>query len=271
MSPRADGAARIGRVSTTELSDSHAHLDFPQFDRDRAQVMERAWRAGVVAVVNPGADLASSRRACDLAAREGRVWAAVGIHPHDAGQWAGAAEEIRRLARGPRVVAIGETGLDYYRMLSPAPVQQEAFAGHIALARELGLPLILHCRDAYPDMMEILRREKAGEVGGVLHCFSGDEEAARRALNMGFHLGFAGPVTFANAHNLRRVLRVVPLDRLLVETDCPYLAPEPWRGKRNEPAFVARVAEAVAQAKGVPPDRLASITTENARRLFRLP
>lgn len=271
MSPRADGAACIGRVSTTELSDSHAHLDFPQFDRDRAQVMERAWRAGVVAVVNPGADLASSRRACDLAAREERVWAAVGIHPHDAGQWAGAAEEIRRLARGPRVVAIGETGLDYYRMLSPAPVQQEAFAGHIALARELGLPLILHCRDAYPDMMEILRREKAGEVGGVLHCFSGDEEAARRALNMGFHLGFAGPVTFANAHNLRRVLRVVPLDRLLVETDCPYLAPEPWRGKRNEPAFVARVAEAVAQAKGVPPDRLASITTENARRLFRLP
>jgi TatD DNase family protein len=233
--------------------------------------MERAWRAGLVAVVNPGADLASSRRACDLAAREERVWAAVGIHPHDATQWGEAGAEIRRLAQAPRVVAIGETGLDYYRMLSPAHVQQEALVGHIALARELGLPLILHCREAYPDMMEILRREKAGEVGGVLHCFSGDEEAARRALDMGLYLGFAGPVTFASAHSLRRVLRLVPLERILVETDCPYLTPEPWRGKRNEPAFVTRVAEAVALAKGVARDRVASVTTENARRLFRLP
>jgi len=252
------------------LIDSHAHLDFPQFDRDRGEVMERAWRAGLVAVVNPGADLASSRRACNLAAREERVWAAVGIHPHSATEWEEGKAEIRRLAAGPRVVAIGETGLDYYRMLSPAHVQQEALVGHIHLARELGLPLILHCRDAYPDMMEILRREKAGEVGGVVHCFSGDEEAAHRALNMGFYVGFAGPVTFASAHGLRRVVRGVPLDRLVVETDCPYLAPEPWRGKRNEPALVTKIVEAVARTRGVSPDQVASVTAENARRLFRL-
>lgn len=252
------------------MIDSHAHLDFPQFDRDRNQVMERAWTEGLVAVVNPGADLASSRRACDLAARAERVWAAVGIHPHSATEWEREQEEIRRLAARPRVVAVGETGLDYYRMLSPIHVQQEALVGHIHLARELGLPLILHCRDAYQDIMEILRREKAGEIGGVLHCFSGDGEAARRALNMGFHLGFAGPVTFTNAHGLRRVLREVPLERLLVETDCPYLAPEPWRGKRNEPAYVAKVVEAIGAALGIPAAQVAAVTADNARRLFRL-
>lgn len=253
------------------MIDSHAHVDFPQFDRDRPSVLERARQAGVVALVNPGADLDSSRRALALAERHDWVWAAVGIHPHSAGEWQGAAAALKELARSLKVVAIGETGLDYYRQLSPPDVQKEALVGHIRLAREMGLPLILHCREAYADLFPLLEQERADEVGGVMHCFGGDGEAAARALDLGFYLGVAGSVTFPNARTLRDVLRRVPSERLLVETDCPYLAPVPWRGKRNEPAYLVKVIEALAGARGWAIPETAAITAENARQLFRLP
>lgn len=253
------------------MIDSHAHVDFPQFDRDRPEVLERARQAGVVTLVNPGADVSSSRRAVELAERHDWVWAAVGIHPHSAAEWPEAESVLRELVRSLKVVAIGETGLDYYRQFCLPDIQKEALVGHIRLAREVGLPLIVHCREAYADLFPLLERERADEVGGVMHCFGGDRDAAARAIDLGFFLGVAGSVTFPNAQRLREVLPTVPAERLLLETDCPYLAPVPWRGKRNEPAYLVKIAEAVAAARGWGFAEASAATAENARHLFRLP
>ncbi len=251
------------------LVDSHAHLDFPEFDPDRGAVIARARAAGMVAILNMGADLESSRASVALAQQYDFIYAAVGVHPHDAKTLTPTAlEELRALARHPKVVAMGEIGLDYYRDLSPRPVQRQAFADQLALAAELGLPVVIHSRDALDDTLSILR---GWTGGGVLHSYSGGPERLEEVLAMGFSIGISGPVTFATAHRLRTVAARVPLDRLLIETDCPYLTPEPHRGRRNEPAYVWYVAGAVARARGMPAEEVARITAENAARLFRLP
>lgn len=251
------------------LVDSHAHLDFPPYDGDREETVARAREAGVVLILNVGADLESSRASVDLAGRYDFIYAAVGVHPHDAKTLTpDALAELHALARQPKVVAIGEIGLDYYRDLSPRPVQREAFARQLALAEELGLPVILHCRDALDDMLAILRGWKGT---GVVHSYSGGPGRLDEVLALGLSVGISGPVTFANAHRLREVAARVPLDRLLTETDCPYLTPEPHRGKRNEPAYVRYVVEAIAGARGVPAETVAQAALENALRLFRIP
>ncbi len=257
------------------LVDTHAHLDFPQFAGEEEAVLRRAAAAGVTAVVTVGTTVAASRRAAELAegldgAAGVRVYAAVGIHPHETeavteGAWA----ELEEVARHPRVVALGETGLDYHYDRPARAVQEAAFRRHLDLARRLGLPVIVHAREAYADVYRVLREEGV-PAGGVMHCFAGDEADAAAALEMGLFVSFAGPVTFKNAERLRRVAAAVPVSQLLVETDCPFLSPHPFRGQRNEPARVRLVAEALASLHGLTPGELAEATAANAARLFRL-
>ncbi len=256
-----------------ELVDSHVHLDLPAYDADRAQVLQRAAKVGVGWMVDVGADLPSSRRAVSLGEREPRIWAAVGVHPHDATTLtANALAELHSLAGRPRVVAIGEIGLDYYRDLSPRPQQRRAFADQLALALELGLPVIVHNRDAHADTLAILRAAagQGGRLRGVMHCFAGDQALARDVVELGLHIGVAGPVTYPHAGVLAEVVRQTPLERLLLETDSPYLAPQARRGRRNEPAFVALVAERVAELRGLSPAALGRATSDNARALFAI-
>ncbi len=258
------------------LVDTHAHLDFSKFDADRPAVIERAKAAGVVAIVNVGTDPASSRQAVGLADRYDSIYAAVGMHPHDAKKLDGAAlAELRDLARHPKVVAIGEIGLDYYRNLSPPDVQRRALQAQLAWAAKLGKPVVIHDRDAHDEIVEVLTDWSAGLNNsslagrlGVLHTFSGDLVMAERALDLGFYISISGPVTYKNARQLLDIVRVLPLERLLVETDCPFLAPHPYRGKRNEPAYVHLVAERIAALRGMPFEELAEATTANAERLF---
>ncbi len=255
------------------LVDTHTHLDDPDFDPDRAEVIARALSNGVVAIISVGAGLASSRAAVSLAEKQPAIYAAVGVHPHEARTLDRAGQaELRALARHPQVVAIGETGLDYYRDLSPRNVQRQVFEAHLALAHELDKPVIVHDREAHHDVMTILRRSggRAGGKVGVLHCFSGNLDMAQEAIELGFYISIAGPVTFLNAHRLAEKVRRLPLERLLIETDCPYLAPHPHRGKRNEPAHVRLVAEALAKLKDMSLQEVAAITTDNARALFSL-
>jgi TatD DNase family protein len=253
------------------LIDSHAHLDSQRFDRDRDKVIRDARRTGVVQIVNPGADLESSRKAVELADRYPEVFAAVGVHPHDASTLTdGTLAGLTGLADNPRVVAIGEIGLDYYRDLSPRDRQRTAFVRQLALARTLGLPVIVHIRDAHRDAMRMLEEEAEGTTG-VLHCYSGDLDTAQRAISLGWYISIAGPVTYPNAHRLRDVVSQLPLERLLIETDCPYLSPQPRRGKRNEPAYVRWVAEQLAETLQVDLERVAEVTSSNTRELFGLP
>jgi len=248
------------------LIDSHAHLDSQKFDGDREAVIERAREAGLVAILNVGGDLASSRAAVALAERYDFIYAAVGVHPHDARTVApGVLDELRALSRHPKVVAIGEIGLDYYRDLSPRPVQRRAFAEQLALAAELGLPVVVHSREALDDVLAALQGWKGT---GVLHSYSGGPERLEEVLELGFSIGISGPVTFPKAEPLRAVAAAVPLERLLVETDCPYLTPVPYRGRRNEPAYVRYVAQAVARARRMEAEPLARAAADNARRLF---
>lgn len=258
------------------LVDTHAHLDFSRFDADRPVVIKRAKAAGVAAIVNVGTDPASSRRAVGLADRYDFVYAAVGMHPHAAKKLDGAAlAELRDLARHSKVVAIGEIGLDYYRNLSPPDVQRRAFRAQLAWAAKLGKPVVIHDRDAHDEIMEILAGWAAGLRDprlsgrlGVLHTFSGDLAMAQQAIDLGFYISISGPVTYKNARQLPDIVRVLPLERLLVETDCPFLAPHPYRGKRNEPAYVHLVAERIAALRGMLFEELAEATTANAQRLF---
>jgi TatD DNase family protein len=261
------------------LVDSHAHLDFSQFDADRQEVITRAREAGVEMIVNAGAGLEASQAGVALAETYPQIYAAVGVHPHEAKTLnENVLEELRALAQHPKVVAIGEIGLDYYRDRSPRPVQRQAFQQQLALAAELGKPIIVHDREAHDDVMNMLR-QWAGEVRatdhpinqlGVMHCFSGDLAMAREVIEMGFYVSIPGPVTFTNARRLPELVDALPLERLLIETDCPYLTPHPHRGKRNEPAYVRLVAEAIAQIRGIPLEHVARITTANAQTLFGL-
>ncbi len=255
------------------LIDTHAHLDFSEFDADRQEVLARAQETGVEIIVNAGAGLEASQAGVALAECYSQVYAAVGIHPHEAKTLNdGVLAELRALAQHPKVVAIGEIGLDYYRDLSPRPVQRQAFQQQLTLAREAGKPIIVHDREAHQDVMDILRQwvQEGHQPVGVMHCFSGDLAMARRAIEMGFYISIAGPVTFTNARRLPELVRALPLERLVIETDCPYLTPHPHRGKRNEPAYVRLVAEAIAQIKGIPLEQVARTTTANAQALFGL-
>ena len=254
------------------LIDTHAHLDDARYDPDREAMIARAREAGVQTFVTVGCDLATSDAAVALADQHAFIYAAVGVHPHEvksiADDWY---DELRRLARHPKVVAYGEIGLDYHYNHSPPDMQRRRFREQVCLAREIGRPIIIHTREAQDDTIAILREEEAGEVGGVFHCFSGDAWLARDALDLGFYLSFSGVITFQNATMLRDIVKTVPLDRILVETDCPYLTPAPHRGKRNEPAFVAFVANKVAELKGLTVEEAAEQTTRNAKRLFKIP
>jgi len=256
------------------LVDTHCHLCLPAFADDLAEVLARAAAVGVDRILVPGIDLATSRGAVELAEANATLFAAVGVHPHGAADWSTALyQELRSLARSPRVVAIGEIGLDYYRDRSPRPRQLEAFEGQLELARELGLPVVVHNREATEDVLERLTTWSAGEPGGrrtgVLHAFSADEPAASRALQAGFYIGVAGPITYPSAPALRQLAAGLPLDRLLPETDAPYLPPVPHRGQRNEPAHVALVSDTLAGARGLEPDRLRRACWANAAALFQ--
>lgn len=255
------------------LIDTHAHLFDDRFRKDLPAVLDRAAAAGVTRVVCLGIDLESSRASVEIANTYPLVVAAVGIQPNHTGEassgdWA----EIVKLAESePRVVAIGETGLDRYWDRAPFGVQEDYFARHIQLARALRKPFVIHCRDAEADVVKALRGQEAnGPLRAVMHSFSGDLATARACLDMGLYISFAGMVTYPTAQNLRDVAKDVPLDRLLVETDCPYLAPQPVRGKRNEPAYVAHTAALLAQVKGVSVAEIEEHTTRNAQTLFAL-
>lgn len=252
------------------LIDTHAHLDSSQFAGDRAEVIRRARDNGIIAMVSVGCDLESSRANLQLSLEEPDIYASVGVHPHDAGQISRETlDELGRMAQAsPKVVAIGEIGLDFYRDRCPRDVQRQAFRRQIALARELQLPVIVHDRDAHEEVLQILREERAAEVGGILHCFSGNGEMARACIDLGFYLSFPGTITYPNNQAARDVLRATPVDHLLVETDCPYLAPQPRRGRRNEPAFVRMTAEAVAEIKQLTLEDISRVTNLNAFRLF---
>jgi len=253
------------------LFDTHAHLDFEDFDADREEMIGRARAAGVVHIVNVGYDLVSSSRAVELSVRYDLIYAAVGVHPHVAGQVPpDYLEKIEKLAAHPKVVALGEMGLDYFRDLSPRPAQKKVFREQLALAKKLNLPVIIHDREAHGDMMDILRRDGPFPAAGVIHCYSGSWEMAKECMAMGFYISIAGPVTFPNASRLKDVAARVPEDRLLLETDAPYLTPVPHRGKRNESAYVRFTAEEVAALRGMEAEELARICTENGRKLFRL-
>jgi TatD DNase family protein len=260
---------------TPVLVDSHCHLGDPRYDADREAVIERARAHGVHAVVCVGATgpMETNEAALDVARvnSEVEIVAAVGIHPHDTAK---AQEEdyerLRTLSARDAVVAIGETGLDLHYEHSPPDVQREHFRRTVRLARSVALPVIVHCRDAFDATAAILREEGAEAVGGVIHCFTGTPHDAHRFLDLGFYISFSGILTFKNADPIRMAARTVPDDRLLIETDGPYLAPVPHRGHRNEPAYVVKVAESLAELRNVSLEALARITTANAARLFHL-
>lgn len=258
------------------LIDTHTHLDDARYDTDRDAMIQRAIEAGVDRLVTIGCDLATSQAAVALAERYPFVYASVGVHPHEVrhiqADWY---DEFRRLAASRKVVAYGEIGLDYHYNHSPPDEQRRRFREQIQLAKTLALPVIIHTREAQDDTITILREENASTIGGVFHCFSGDAWLAKDALDLGFHVSFSGMVTFQNATMLREIAKTVPLDRLLIETDCPYLTPVPHRGKRNEPAFVAHVADQLASVRSdgrqLTAEDIGRITSENARRLFKIP
>lgn len=267
----ADVRRQHERSRSLPLVDSHTHVQVDQFAQDREQVIAAAFAGGVTRMVVPGTDLESSRAAQALAtAYPGHIAAAVGTHPHDALSFTPETLTAERMLAGaPHVVAIGEIGLDYYRGLAPRTTQREVLLAQLALARAVDLPVILHNRESHADLVALLRSDGAG-LRGVFHCFIGDQRMARDALDLGFYLSFAGPLTYPRNTELREVATWVPLERVLIETDSPYLAPPPFRGQRNEPRHVALVARQLAEVRGLPPERIAAITSANADTLFRL-
>jgi len=257
------------------IVDSHAHLEFAQFDTDRAAMLERARRAGVELLLAIGSGTSPTERldaAIPFAQEHDWIYATVGIHPHDA---VVATEphfvELDELARHPRVIGWGEMGLDYYYDYSPREVQKHVFRRQLRQARRAKLPAIIHCRDAWEDCLEILEQDwRSGGLGGIFHCFTGTLDEARRGLDLGFFISFAGNVSYPKNQSLRDVAREIPLDRMLTETDAPFLAPQGRRGKRNEPAFVVEVAQTLASVRDLGTDLVAGATTANFRRLFGL-
>jgi TatD DNase family protein len=253
------------------LVDSHCHLDFPDFDGKIAAVREEMQANGVSHALCISVSLEGFPKVLALAETYDNFFASVGVHPDHEDRASVDPARLAELARHPRVVAIGETGLDYYRVSGDLAWQRERFRAHIRAARDCGKPLVVHTREAAEDTLRIMREEGAAEVGGVMHCFTESQEVAEAAMSLGFHISFSGIVTFKNAEALRAVARSVPLDRLLVETDSPYLAPVPYRGKTNRPALVRHVAQELARVRGVRLEELATATSENFVRLFKPP
>ncbi len=249
-------------------TDTHCHLNHPDLYAEWQAVLYRAQQSGVQRLILIGYDLESSRRAVELSEQSHMLYAAVGIHPHDAAQYnSESLPTLCELAAHPRVVAIGEIGLDFYRNLSPREAQYEAFHAQMQLALSLNLPVVIHCREAYEEVLSVLSRYP--DVRGVLHCFSGTAEQAQRGLELGYYLGIGGVVSFKSADLLRAIVQGMPRDRLLLETDAPYLAPHPYRGKRNEPAYLPLIAQQVAALWNAPLEQLSEITEANAQRLFQ--
>ena len=248
--------------------DSHAHIQLSQFNRDRDAVLERAREAGVSNILVIGFDMETSLGAVALAEKHSHIYATVGMHPHDAKDLTpDILKTFRELAVHPKVIALGEMGLDYYRNLSPRPTQKAAFEDQLDLAEEMQMPIVIHNRDAYMDILPILEA-RHGRIRGVLHCFTGDVQLMHRGLKIGFHIGIGGIVTYKNAADVQAVAQEVPEDRLLIETDCPWLAPQFRRGKRNEPAYVPAVAEKIAELRGTSIETIGKTTTENFETLF---
>lgn len=249
--------------------DTHAHLDFPQFNSDRDEVILRAKNAGVEKIINVGCNIETSMASLDLAKKYVYIWATCGIHPHDAHEVSDQNLEIlRKLARNEKVVAIGEIGLDYFRMKNTKEVQCDAFRRQLQLAMELDLPVIVHCRDADADCLQILEDEQVKKV--VFHCFGGDYNFAKKVWSRGFWTSFTGNITFRNAVNLKEVVKNVPLDMFMIETDCPFLAPQKFRGKRNEPSYVIEVAKEIANLKNIDTLEIKKISAKNAEKFFGL-
>lgn len=253
------------------LVDTHAHLQWAIFDKDREHVISRARKVDVKYIINIGFDADGSREAIELAEKHKGLYATVGIHPHNASQLnENVLNKLRKLSENPKVVAIGEIGLDYYRNLSPREVQKKAFETQLLLAEELGLPVVIHDREAHIDTLETLSKFK-GKIKGIMHCFSGSKEMAEQCVKSDFYVSFAGPVTFPNTHKLQEIAKWIDLNKILLETDSPWLAPQDMRGKRNEPAFLPFIAKKIAKLKGISVDELAEATTENAKEIFQLP
>lgn len=251
------------------LIDTHTHLNAGPLIDDVEEVLQRAQAAGVEKLVNVGYDIEASRYSVALAAAKPMVFAAVGQHPQDANNYSDEVErELAELLQKPKVVALGEIGLDYYRDYAPRAWQREVFIRQLALARDLGMPVMIHSRDAAMETVEILKAE--GNRSGIMHCFSYSWEICKLCLNLGFYISLAGPVTFPNAPKLQSVAQQMPLDRLLIETDCPWLAPQKYRGTRNEPAYVRETALKIADLRGLDPDEFAEISSRNAETLLGL-
>lgn len=253
------------------LIDSHVHLDDRRFNRDRDAIIKGLKAKGVELVINIGADTRTSISSVNLAAEYDNVYATVGVHPHSAKEVTDKTIEVlRNLSQRPKVVAIGEIGLDFHYDNSPRDVQRKWFVEQLNLAKELNLPVVIHTREAAQETFDILKEAQDGKLEGVLHCYSGSVEMALEYIKLGFYISIAGPVTFNNARVLKNVAKEIPLDKLLIETDCPYLTPVPHRGKRNEPAYVNHVAETIADLRGISVEELAKATNENTKKLFRI-
>ncbi len=252
------------------LIDTHAHLEMKEFDADREAVFERAAAAGVDYIITVGTDIKLSQKALSLASSYQNIFTTVGIHPHEADT---ATQEnlgiIAKIARHPKVVAYGEIGLDFFRDLAPREKQRDAFDRQLTIASELNLPVVIHDRNAHDLVLKMV--EESGVRRGVFHCFSGDYQMAEKCIALGFYISIPGTVTFDKTSKTSDLVKNVPLERLLLETDCPYLSPVPYRGKRNEPSFIIHTAKKVAQIKGLPCEEVANVTTQNAKRLFGLP
>jgi len=253
------------------LVDSHAHLEMPDFKRDLEQVIRRAKESGVGYIFTVGTEKKDWKRALEIADSHPSIYAILGVHPHNAKEIDDQTyPTLRELCRSGKVKAYGEIGLDFFRNLSPRDIQLKGFREQIALAKEVGLPIVVHDREAHQETLEILKSEKVEECGGIIHCFSGDYEMAKACIDMGFHISIPGSITFKNAEGFREIVKRIPLESLLVETDAPFITPEPFRGKRNEPSYVRYTAQKVAEIKKVSFERVAEVTTENALRVYRL-
>jgi len=254
-----------------ELVDTHAHLDFPRFDKDRKEVIERAIDGGVKIIVNIGSSMTSSRNSVELSRRYNEIYSVVGIHPHNADSFnLNVSKKLESLSENKKVVAIGEIGLDFHYDNSPREKQKQAFRAQLRLAKSLDLPVVIHTRDADEETLKILREENADKIGGIMHCFASDKKMASEILDLGFYIAFGGLITFKNLNNLREVVKEVPINKILVETDAPYLTPDPYRGKRNEPLYVKYVAEKISEIKGLSKEEIAKKTTQNAKKVYNI-
>ena len=264
--------SRDRKTGVTEkmFVDTHAHLQWESFDDDREDVLERAKEKHVTRIVNIGFDIAGSLKGVNIAEKYGGLYATVGIHPHSANTLTTKiVDKLREIAVNPKVVAIGEIGLDYYRNFSPREVQKQAFETQLALARELELPVVIHDREAHDDILQALSRFK-GEIKGVMHCFSGNKEMAQQCIDLGFKIAFNGTITYPKNHELRKIVEWIDLKSMLLETDCPWLAPQEVRGKRNEPSFLPMIAKEIAKLKRISVNDLAEITTRNAKENLKM-